>query len=59
LTLQAGEARALGYYQKALDQVRDVFETYFLVDYLTTPQGKIAEWKAADKKARIAHFGPA
>jgi hypothetical protein len=32
----AGEARALGYYQKALDQVRGVLETYFLVDYLTT-----------------------
>jgi hypothetical protein len=23
-----------GYYQKAFDQVRDVIETYFLVDYL-------------------------
>jgi hypothetical protein len=25
-----------GYYQKAFDQVRDILETYFLVDYLTT-----------------------
>lgn len=47
-----------GYYQKAFDQVRDVLETYFLVDYLTTHRVKIAEWKVADKKARIAHFGP-
>ena len=46
------------YYQKALDQVRNVLEAYFLVDYLTTHQGKIAEWKAADKSARIADFGP-
>ncbi len=25
-----------GYYQKAFDQVRDLLDTYFLVDYLTT-----------------------
>ena len=36
-----------GYYQKAFDQVRDVLETYFLVDYLTTYPAKIAEWKVA------------
>jgi hypothetical protein len=47
-----------GYYQKAFDQVRDVLETGFLLDYLATYPEKIAEWKAADKKARIAHFGP-
>jgi hypothetical protein len=47
-----------GYYQKAFDQVRDILETYFLVDYLTTYPAKIAEWKAADKRARISHFGP-
>ena len=47
-----------GYYQKAFDQVRDILETYFLVDYLRTHPEKIAEWKAADKKARIARFGP-
>jgi hypothetical protein len=47
-----------GYYQKAFDQVRDILETYFLVDYLTTHPEKIGEWKAADKRARIAHFGP-
>jgi hypothetical protein len=47
-----------GYYQKAFVHVRDVIETYFLIDYLTTYPAKIAEWKAADKKKRIAHFGP-
>jgi hypothetical protein len=38
--------------------VRDILETGFLVDYLVTYPHKIAEWKAADKKARITHFGP-
>jgi hypothetical protein len=46
-----------GYYQKAFDQVRDVIETYFLVDYLSTYPEKIDEWKRADKKKRISHFG--
>ena len=47
-----------GYHQKAFDCVRDILETGFLLDYLRTYPDKIAEWKAADKKARIAHFGP-
>lgn len=47
-----------GYYQKAFDGVRDILETSFLIDFLRTNPEKIAEWKAADKKARIAHFGP-
>jgi hypothetical protein len=47
-----------GYYQKSFDQVRDVVETYFLVDYLTTNRSKIAEWKTADKNTRITKFGP-
>jgi hypothetical protein len=47
-----------GYYQKAFDALRDILETCFLVDYLTIFPEKIAEWKAADKRARIAHFGP-
>jgi hypothetical protein len=48
-----------GYYQKAFDHMRDVIETYFLVDYLSTYPEKIDEWKRADKKKRISHFGPA
>jgi len=47
-----------GYYQKAFDQVRDLIETYFLVDYFSTYPDKIDEWKRADKKKRISHFGP-
>jgi hypothetical protein len=47
-----------GYYQKAFDQLRDVIETHFLVDYLSTYPEKIDEWRGADKKKRISHFGP-
>jgi hypothetical protein len=35
-----------------------VIETCFLVDYLKTYPEKIEEWKGADKKKRISHFGP-
>jgi hypothetical protein len=47
-----------GYYQKAFDHLRDVIETSFLVDYLSTYPEKIGEWKGADKKKRISKFGP-
>jgi hypothetical protein len=47
-----------GYYQKAFHQVRDVIETYFLVDYLKTNPDEIDEWKRADRKKRMSHFGP-
>jgi len=47
-----------GYYQKAFHQVGDAIETYFLVDYLSTYPEQIDEWRRADKKKRIAHFGP-
>jgi hypothetical protein len=47
-----------GYYQKAFYQLRDIIETYFLVDYLMTNPLQISVWKAANKKKRIAHFGP-
>jgi hypothetical protein len=47
-----------GYYQAAFHQVRDVIETYFLVDYLSTNPEKIDEWRRADKKKRMAQFGP-
>jgi hypothetical protein len=39
--------------------VRDVLETSFLVDYLSTYPVKIEAWRRADKKTRIAQFGPA
>ena len=47
-----------GYYQAAFHQVRDVIETHFLVDYLSTYPEKIDEWRGADKRKRIAQFGP-
>jgi hypothetical protein len=46
-----------GYYQNAFGQLRDMIETSFLVDYLSTYPEKIDEWKRADKKKRISHFG--
>ena len=48
-----------GYYQKAFDQVRDVIETYFLVDYLSTYPDEIDEWKRADRKKLTWYFSPA
>src|SRR6516164_7684017 len=39
-----------GYYQKAFHQIRDVIETYFLVDYLSTYPEEIDEWRQADRK---------
>jgi hypothetical protein len=47
-----------GYYQKAFGQVRDVIETSFLVDYLKTYPEEIDEWRRADRKKRMLHFGP-
>jgi len=47
-----------GYYQSAIAQLRDIIETHFLVDYLSTYPKKIEEWRRADKKKRISHFGP-
>jgi hypothetical protein len=48
-----------GYYQKALGQIRDLIETYFLVDYLSTNPEKIDEWRRADKKKRMQILVPA
>jgi hypothetical protein len=48
-----------GYYQKAFDQVRDVIETGFLIDYLISHPSEIAGWRSADKKVRMNRFSPA
>lgn len=48
-----------GYCQKAFDHVRDILETYFLIDYFTIYPEKIAEWKSADKRKRKKDFAPA
>jgi hypothetical protein len=47
-----------GYYQKAFVHVRDIVETYFLVNYLRSNPAKIAAWKCATKKERITDFSP-
>jgi hypothetical protein len=46
-----------GYYQKAFHQIGDVIETSFLVDYLKTHPQEIDEWRRADRKKRMSHFG--
>jgi hypothetical protein len=38
--------------------VRDVIETSFLVDYLKMHPDEIDEWRRADRKKRMSHFGP-
>jgi hypothetical protein len=48
-----------GYYQGAFGHIRDVIETSFLVDYLTTFPEEIDEWRQADRKRRMSHFGAA
>jgi hypothetical protein len=47
-----------GYYQNAFQHLRDILETYFLLDYLRSDPSKIPAWKVADKKRLIAEFGP-
>jgi len=47
-----------GYYQKAFVHVRDILETYFLVDYLRSNPNKIAEWKNSTKRQRLKEFSP-
>jgi hypothetical protein len=48
-----------GYHQKAFDQVRDILETGFLLDYLATFPQKIAVWKASAKRRAISISAPA
>jgi hypothetical protein len=47
-----------GYYQKAFVHVRDILETYFLVDYLRSNPTQISVWKNADKKQLKRDFSP-
>jgi hypothetical protein len=47
-----------GYYQKAFVHVRDIVETYFLVDHLRSNPDQVAVWKAATKKQRLTDFSP-
>jgi hypothetical protein len=47
-----------GYYQKAFVHVRDILETYFLVDHLRANPSDIQVWKNADKKRLSKEFSP-
>jgi hypothetical protein len=47
-----------GYYQIAFAQLRDIVETYFLLDHFRTNKDKIAIWKVADKRQLKKEFGP-
>jgi hypothetical protein len=47
-----------GYYQKAFVHLRDILETYFLVDYLRSSPEQIAVWKNADNRALKRDFSP-
>jgi hypothetical protein len=48
-----------GYYQNAFQHLRDILETYFLLDYLRSNPDKLPIWKAADRKQLMKDFGPA
>src|SRR5208282_394387 len=47
-----------GYYQIAFAQLRDIVETYFLLDYFSTNKDKIAVWRLADKREVKSKFPP-
>ncbi len=47
-----------GYYQNATFQLRDILETAFLLDFLRSDVGLVAEWRTSDKKARKKKFSP-
>ncbi|MCF6300015.1 MAG: hypothetical protein L3J52_02690 [Proteobacteria bacterium] len=47
-----------GYYQSAISQIREIFETVMLLDYFGTYPKKISEWTESDKKHRLKHFSP-
>jgi len=47
-----------GYYQSAVSQIREIFETVMLLDYFTAYPDKIAEWVESDKTHRLRHFKP-
>ena len=46
-----------GYYQKAFHQVRDIIETSFLVDYLSTYPEKIENGDVRTRSSALAQFG--
>ena len=47
-----------GYYQKALDGVRDILETSFLLDYFSIDKSQIKIWMECTTKERVKLFKP-
>lgn len=47
-----------GYYQSAISQVREVFETVMLLDYFSSFPDEIDAWTKANKKERLDRFRP-
>jgi hypothetical protein len=47
-----------GYYQSAFSAIRDLLETFFLLDYLVSNRDQIPIWNAATKHQLKGKFGP-
>lgn len=47
-----------GYYQKGFVHLRDILETYFLVNYLRSNPAQIVIWKNADNRTLKRDFSP-
>ena len=47
-----------GYYQKALDGVRDILETSFLLDYFSIDRSQIKTWRECINEERVSLFRP-
>jgi hypothetical protein len=57
-TGSALSALLAGYYQTATMQMRDVLETWFLLDYFGIDAGRIQQWRTLPEKERRKLFGP-
>ena len=47
-----------GYYQNSVMHQRDVLEAGFLIDYLSTYDSKIQEWKESSRENRLKNYNP-
>jgi hypothetical protein len=47
-----------GYSQNAALVLRDILETYFLIDLFSTAPEKIEQWRNTDRKTRLKEFKP-
>lgn len=47
-----------GYYQNAAMQMRDILETWFLIDYFSIRRENITRWRTVDARTREREFAP-